>query len=64
VFSQFVMTGKVLGCMLGLLQKKFVYLYGTMSDGQRKNALDHFENKPEVKVLVSCHYEWLILRAE
>lgn len=53
VFSQFVMTGKVLGCMLELLQKKFVYLYGTMSDSQRKHALDNFEQKSEVRILVS-----------
>lgn len=53
VFTQWVVTGKILGYMLEKARIGFVYLYGPLSEMQRKVALEAFQTEPDIKILVS-----------
>ncbi|VUC24416.1 unnamed protein product [Clonostachys rosea] len=52
VFTQFVMSGKILGYMLGQLKMQFLYLYGSIDDRGRKKAIDAFKDDPAQKIMI------------
>ncbi|CAH0026045.1 unnamed protein product [Clonostachys rhizophaga] len=52
VFTQFVMSGKILGYMLGQLGMEFLYLYGSIDDRGRKKAIDAFKAEPNKKIMI------------
>ncbi|KAH7324671.1 SNF2 family N-terminal domain-containing protein [Stachybotrys elegans] len=53
VFTWFVMTGKVLGTMLGKAKMNFLYLFGCMNGLQRNAALHSFKNDPKQNILIA-----------
>jgi SNF2 family DNA or RNA helicase len=54
VFTEFKMTGGIIGRMLDAEGIPFLYFYGDMSQEAKQNALHAFEQRKEIKVLVSC----------
>ncbi|CAG9973293.1 unnamed protein product [Clonostachys byssicola] len=52
VFTQFVMSGKILGYMLGQLGMEFLYLYGSIDDRGRKKAIEAFKTEPNKKIMI------------
>ncbi|KAI9152142.1 ATP-dependent helicase [Paramyrothecium foliicola] len=54
VYTQFVMTGKILGTMLQWAGQHFVHYFGTgtIQKRERAKALARFKNDPNVKVMV------------
>ncbi|CAG9939553.1 unnamed protein product, partial [Clonostachys rosea f. rosea IK726] len=52
VFTQFVMSGKILGYMLGQLGMEFLYLYGSIDDRGRKKAIDAFKTDANKKIMI------------
>ncbi|PHH85929.1 hypothetical protein CDD83_10982 [Cordyceps sp. RAO-2017] len=53
VFVQFIMSAKVLGCMLESAGISFLYFAGAMPSTQRAAALEDFKKDPKAKVLVA-----------
>lgn len=53
VFTQFVMTGKILGQMLNEAGIGFLYYYGNVSAGKREKAIETFRDDPLANVMVS-----------
>ncbi|CAM1503291.1 Fc.00g080670.m01.CDS01 [Cosmosporella sp. VM-42] len=53
IFTQFVMTGKVLGRMLELADIPFVYFFGCMSPRQKEKAIDEFKENKEKKIFLA-----------
>ncbi|KAF7563350.1 hypothetical protein G7046_g764 [Stylonectria norvegica] len=53
VFTQFIMTGKILGHMLNLAMVPFVYLYGSGSEKNKKKTISDFKEDPEKKILLA-----------
>jgi SNF2 family DNA or RNA helicase len=62
VFTQWVMSGKILGTMLGQANMPFVYNFGCMNQLQRAKALHSFKNDEECNILVGSaillFYSW------
>lgn len=54
VFTQFIMTGKILGSMLEKANCQFVYYYGSLDGEQKRKAIDKFKQDDETKILVSA----------
>ncbi|CAI6082824.1 unnamed protein product [Clonostachys chloroleuca] len=52
VFTQFVMSGKILGYMLSQLGMQFLYLYGSIDDRGRKKAIKAFKEEQEKKIMI------------
>ncbi|KAH6894555.1 SNF2 family N-terminal domain-containing protein [Thelonectria olida] len=53
VFTEFVMTGKVLGRMLELANVPFLFYYGTMGAAKKSEALESFKEDPKKKILLA-----------
>ncbi|KAM0491618.1 hypothetical protein ACHAP8_010539 [Fusarium lateritium] len=54
VFTQFIMTGKVMGRMLETFGVKFAYYYSSgFADTQRTKSINSFKTDPECKVLIA-----------
>ena len=53
IFTDFKMTGAILGRMLQAQRIHFLYFYGDMTGKQKHNAIQAFHDREEVKVLVS-----------
>ncbi|OBS20746.1 hypothetical protein FPOA_07086 [Fusarium poae] len=54
VFTQFIMTGKVMGRMLETFGVKFAYYYSSgFSDSQRTRSIKSFKTDPDCKVLIA-----------
>ena len=53
VFTQFVMTGKVMGWMLRQAGIEFLYYYGECNDAARQKAIESFNEDSGIKVMVS-----------
>ncbi|KAL6912815.1 hypothetical protein FSST1_010575 [Fusarium sambucinum] len=54
VFTQFIMTGKVMGRMLEKFGVKFAYYYSSgFSDAQRSKSINSFKTNADCKVLIA-----------
>ena len=53
VFTQYLMTGKVLGWMLQSAGFEFLYYYGVMSPRQKKKTIEDFNTDPRKKIMVT-----------
>ncbi|CAG8949608.1 hypothetical protein HYFRA_00007841 [Hymenoscyphus fraxineus] len=53
IFAQFQANLATIGRMLQEKGVKFVYFMGSMSEGQRGYAIEKFQSKPQIKVMVS-----------
>ena len=58
VFTEWVMTGKILGHMLRIANIGFLYYYGSMSEQAKEAALRDFDKDPTKKILVSELCKW------
>ncbi|KAI1491548.1 P-loop containing nucleoside triphosphate hydrolase protein [Biscogniauxia mediterranea] len=53
IFTDFKMTGAILGRMLQAQGVHFLYFYGDMTGKQKHNAIQAFHDRKEVKVLIA-----------
>ncbi|KAI1635065.1 P-loop containing nucleoside triphosphate hydrolase protein [Biscogniauxia mediterranea] len=53
IFTDFKMTGAILGRMLQAQRVHFLYFYGDMTGKQKHNAIQAFHDREEVKVLIA-----------